>query len=171
MTARQTTFFPDDGDTLARARAMLNEQKFAVEGTVCPCCDRYAKVYPRQIHTSMARWLIQLVRRYSVEPRWYAVREPWALRINSGTGDTAKLRYWSMIEHRPKGEGDEKKKDSGKWKPTRIGVDFVHGLLPVPKYALEWDAECLGLDGDLVTIADCLGAKFDYRELMNEPIR
>jgi hypothetical protein len=33
-----------------------------IEGTTCPCCDRWAKVYKRSINSSMAKGLIASIK-------------------------------------------------------------------------------------------------------------
>lgn len=137
-------------------------------GVTCDECGSYCKVYDRRIHYSMARWLISLVRRYEKEPRWYSTRESWSLAINGGTGDIGKLAYWELTEHCE--NTDSKKRTSGLWRPARQGFAFVHNKIRLPKYARTYKDTLLCLHGMEVSIRDCLGKKFDYGELMQEPL-
>ena len=62
---------------------------------------------------------------------------------------------------------DDTKRASGYWKPTRFGIDFVHGRAKIPSRGYFYNRECLGLDkSKLVTIQDVLRKKFDYSELI-----
>lgn len=135
-----------------------------VEDMQCPHCGHTSRTYRRPITSSMARWLIALVRRYEKEPRWYSVGEPWSLLIGSGTGDTAKLLYWGLIKSAQ--NDNPKKRTSGLWQPTREGFAFVYNALRVPSHALIRDGNLIGLVGHEVSIAVCLGNKFDYSALM-----
>jgi len=78
------------------------------------------------------------------------------------SGDYAKLRFWGLIEAH-----DVRTiivNASGYWKITKDGKDFVTGKTSVQKYALVYNNQCLGMDGPLVTIQQCFGKKFDYRQ-------
>ena len=90
--------------TLSKARAMVKSNR--EDGITCPCCDQFAKVYKRTITSTMARWLITLVKNFEEERRYFSVSEPWSLNINKGTGDVAKLAMWDLIESQPKDDGD-----------------------------------------------------------------
>jgi hypothetical protein len=123
-----------------------------------------SRTYRRPITSSMARWLIALVRRYEKEPRWYSVSEPWSLAIGSGTGDTAKLLYWGLIKSAQ--NDNPKKRTSGLWQPTREGFAFAYEALRVKSHALIRDGELIELVGHEVNIRQCLTTKFDYTALM-----
>jgi hypothetical protein len=44
---------------------------------------------------------------------------------------------------------------------------WVQNQVAVAKYARIYDSRCLNLTGPDTTIADSLGSRFDYRELMD----
>lgn len=142
--------------TLEQAKAWLRDR--IDEGERCPCCTQFAKVYKRKIHSTMARDLVSLWRRFG--------RDEWFhLADHVGhPGDFAKLRYWGMVveevERRPDGGR------SGWWLISLIGERFVRGSIGVEKYAHIYDGRCLQMSGGLVWVRDALGDRFDYEELM-----
>lgn len=130
------------------------------EGTKCPACNQFAKVYRRKITAPMAKVLIAMWRAAG----WDFIHLP---SLGLSRGDEAKARYWGLIEEYPDGEREDGSTRVGVWRLTSKGVSFVHNRLRVPKYALIYDGKCLYLDDDeTVSISDALGTKFNYRELM-----
>lgn len=150
--------------TLPQARAIVKANR--EDGITCPCCDQFAKVYKRTITSTMARWLIMLVKLSEEDHRYFSVSEPWSLAINKGTGDVAKLAVWGLIESKPKDEDDTVRKTSGNWRPTSKGFQFVYNQTRIPKYALIYNATLIGYDGFEISIGTALGQKFNYTELM-----
>lgn len=149
--------FTDDM-SLGDARDELRE--LVREGHRCPLCTQFVKVYRRKLTGSMAYMLTRMYR----TGRTDYVHLP-SLREGDGSMDTTMAQYWGLIE-----EEKARRPDGGRagwWRITALGERFVRVHLRVPKYALVYDGRCLGMDGDLVSIIDCLGDKFDYRELMD----
>jgi hypothetical protein len=131
------------------------------QGVHCPACDQYAKVYQRPLHAGVGRVLIAMYYEDG-DPEGY-VYIPSLRGIELG-GDTAKARYWGLIEEKP-----DLRKDGGRagwWRLTALGRSFVRGTVSIPKYARIYDGRCLTLTGQQVTIREVLGNKFDYDELM-----
>jgi hypothetical protein len=153
--------------TLAQAKADF----FAAarqQGSTCPCCGRFGKVYKRKLHSSMVAVLVLLNRFQSlgythVHTLINATTDPAVAAAIRG--DFAKLRYWSLIE-----EGREVVKEkhvgNGKWRITEAGVRFCEGSLMVQKYVWVYNSDFLGFHGEKITIYDALGSKFSYGELM-----
>jgi hypothetical protein len=144
--------------SLEEARAWLRER--IDDGAKCPCCTQLAKVYRRKITSGMAQALIVMWRVHgdayfhlpSISDRWRSRDESF-------------LRFWGLIE-----EATEKRDDGGRagwWRVTPLGVAFVRGRERVPKYARIYDGRRLSLEGELISIFDALGERFDYRELMS----
>lgn len=151
-----------DSMPLVRARELLRELA-EQEGVTCPCCGQLAKVYPRQIHSTMARELIRLWRAAGTGS-WFHL--PSLLGHNGG--DVTKCRYWGLLEE----ERDVRRDDGGRagfWQITEAGEAYVHGRLAVPKYAHVYDGVFQRYDGPLQTIRQALGNRFDYQELMGHP--
>lgn len=78
-------------------------------------------------------------------------------------GDYAKGKYWDFIRPAPVIPGQN---NSGFWKLTDAGVEFVHGRLKASARAVVWRDRLLEFEGPMVDIRDVLGTEFDYEELM-----
>lgn len=127
----------------------------------CPCCGRYAQVYERKIHTSMALQLIEL---YKLGGAYdYIHLSRLIPRGVSGAGDFSKTVYWGLISEKPD-SGDQK--SSGYWMLTEQGIAYVTDNLKVPYVAFVYDATVLGFSERLCGIRDALKEKFNYSELM-----
>ena len=147
-----------DEMTLRDARDELRE--LVDDGCRCPCCTQFAKVYRRKIHASMARVLIAMYRAVPAGEWVYLPDVPQKSRDATG------MAWWGLIEE----EIELLRDDGGRagwWRVTELGRRFVRYEIAVRKYALVYDGRRLKLDGEAVTIVDCLGDKFDYRELMD----
>jgi hypothetical protein len=166
--------------TVAQAVDWLRVQSKTKKGARCPCCKQYVKIYKRALGAPMARWLIWLVRtwmhkfelpmlKFSNNSAWVDIR----LAPVRG-GDYAKLVHWGLIEHKldvvEKDNGAKDTKDSGYWRPTFAGIDFVKGALRVPSHVYLYDNLKLGQETREITIMEALGKKWSYEELMNAPI-
>lgn len=130
----------------------------------CPCCGRYAQMYKRTIHHSVARKLIEL---YKMGGEYSFVHSSVFVRPGeTSIGDFAKAKYWGLMIAAE--NTDDKKKTSGMWKLTDKGVGFVMDLIRVPRYALVFDDRVFGFtEDDKVSIRDCLASGgFDYSQLM-----
>lgn len=152
------------GDTLAIARATFN--KDAADGTTCPCCDRYAKVYRRKFHASMASALISFFGRVRGDVA-AEVHVPRETKLSALGGDWAKIRHWKLIETRFE-EREDGGPNSGLWRITELGVRFVMGHASIPAYVFLWNGEPVPSLQPVPTISirQALGKDFDYPELM-----
>lgn len=157
-----------DGETLGSARRWLREQ-VKRDGAACPCCSQFAKVYRRGLSSPMALALITAWRRHGYGP--------WHLPTLFGaSGDVAKLKYWGFIEPATDELRDDGSPRNGWWQITEAGAGWVQGHDTVPRYAFVFDGRCLGLDtkdpdAQRWSVAQALGKKFNYAELMNDPAR
>lgn len=128
----------------------------------CPCCLRRAKIYRYKIHYSMAR---QLIKAYKLDghKEFIHVRQ-LIMPTVAGPADFSNAHYWGLIEtneHTP-----DVTKTSGRWRLTKLGVDFVTDKVAVKKYANVFDGKLRDLEGDDINIKDALGIKFNYLEIM-----
>ena len=133
------------------------------EGTICPCCDQYAKRYKRKLNSSIAAALCWM---------WNHNRDAW---INVPAQAPAwilkareypKLAWWGLIEEKPRKPGS-KGRTSGVWRVTSLGSEFVRSCVGVPRYAFVYN----GTVEDFSTAAPvyiraALGDAFDYAGLM-----
>lgn len=148
--------------TLDEAKAYLRENWEV--GTPCPCCGQHVKLYKRSLTSGQAQALIILYR--------YMVQNPDEEYVHVSTfnttafrgGDFAKLRYWRLIEASENVDTD--KKDSGLWRITERGVEFVTGERYIPKRVHLYNGKIVGWSEDNIDIVDALGTKFSYEELM-----
>lgn len=149
-----------DNVTLGEAREII--RKGEQEGMDCPCCGQFIKVYRRRIHSTMAKQLIQFLRYCEKNFKLEAhVRD----FIDGHPGDFAKLAYWGLIVQKAKADGEDQK-SSGRWSLTTRGVRFARYQTVEPTYARVRDGEVLGLEGPAIDIAQCLGKKYSYSEVM-----
>lgn len=172
--------------TLAQATDWLRLR--ADKGVRCPCCKQYVKIYKRTLGSQMARWLIWLVRTwehvdkgsYGSTPRFESTRRAphgaWVdIRLSPVRGgDYAKLAHWGLVEQKPndgkKDNGAKDTKDSGYWRPTYKGIDFVRRRITVPSHVYLYDNVKLKEEERMISIDDALGKKYSYDELMNAPV-
>lgn len=131
------------------------------EPTECPCCGRAAQMYRRKIHTSVAMQLIEL---YKMGGSHTYINS--TVFIKSGSipaSDWRTAKHWDLIQ---RAEGQGGIKGSGMWKLTQHGIDFVTGQASIPRFAVVFDDQVQSFEGPPITIAEALGDKFNYSELM-----
>lgn len=164
MSNHSEGLFPD-WMPLRDVRTKLRE--LAIQGTRCPCCTRYVKVYERPINGTMARSLIAMYRAWG-----------------RGWGDLPKLRKEAQLHHSNQEgqlahfglieEEDVRREDGGRagfWRVSELGERWVRGEAMVQKYARTYDGRLLQLTGEPVAITDVLGTGFDLREVMGGQLR
>jgi hypothetical protein len=144
--------------SLKEAQGWLREQ--VDDGARCPCCTQLAKVYRRRIHHTIAKSLIAVYQLATPQNEGW-VHVPSQI---SPACEIGKARYWGLIEESttPRGDGGR----AGWWRLTAKGVAFVEGREGVRRIARIYDSRCLGFDGEFIYIAQALGSKFNYAELM-----
>lgn len=135
------------------------------EGTTCRACGQHAQRYRRKINAGMARALIALYRAGGRDARRW-VHKPTALSgLGAAARDEALLRFWGLIEEsqQPREDGGR----SGWWRLTPRGAGFVQMQETVSSHAWIYNGEFVRYDGAPVTIAACLGDRFNYEELLH----
>lgn len=149
--------------TLGKVRqAVFNK---AEKGQNCPCCGQLVKIYKRIIYSSMAYDLTFLYKlsKKNNNTEYFHVKD---FCKKTRGGDNAKMVFWGLIEELP--NTDDAKKNSGYWRITKKGKDFVENKISIQKAILCYNSEFLGFaDDGYVNIKSCLGKKFNYSELMN----
>jgi len=142
------------------------------QGAYCPCCGQLTKIYRRKLNSSMAYALILIYKRSRQETGgWFHVPSHIAgLGLKGAVaaairGDWAKLVHWELIEPQ-QGPHEGEGRTSGIWRVTERGRDFVLGLTREREYVLIYDGNCIGLDGDLISIQTALKNRFNYEELL-----
>lgn len=148
----------------------LKQQVFSVsamkEGRRCPVCNQTVKMMRKNIDSSMAYYLIKLYRITHDNPlqSWFHVSKDIKVSYEVG-GRFAKLRFWGLIEEKPKDITDDKR-TSGMWRISEKGKLFVEGGCTVKKYVKLYNMRFYGFDGDEQNIEQVIKNKFSYNELM-----
>lgn len=145
---------------LLEAKKKLDED-VANGGGVCPCCNRFLKVYVRKLYATPIRRLAVAYNRFGFEP-FHILKD----FDNKHPGDFGKLRFWGLVEELPH-DGSSMKRTSGMWKVTGLGASFIIGNVKVRRSIMLESGEFLAFHGDLVTVHDIMGEEFNYREMMS----
>lgn len=146
------------------------------QGVICPVCNRYAKIYKRQITSSMAYALI-LIYRYYINSgkdffQWIHLEDYFkTLKIPSKIrGDVPKLRFWGLVE-KMNAQLEDGNRNSGYYRITDVGQKFVTGQLKVSKCAEIYNDKLLKFSSELTDIHQSLKNKFNYNELMQQNLK
>lgn len=153
--------------TIIEARKFLRTN-FKV-GTGCPCCGQFVKEYKRSISGAMAYALILIWRMNRKNQRNFFHVEKHFKEIKglsaSVRGDFAKLKHWGLIEKLDHDDVDGSRA-GGYYRITPEGISFIKNEITVPKYALMYNNDCNGFEGDDINIHSALKNKFNYQKLM-----
>lgn len=153
---------PTNGKSLAQARREMEAE--LEEGTTCPCCERWIKVYKRNLNSTMARALVWIAQEHNLNGDWVDVPSlgpDWLIRSNQHTT----LAWWKLLV-RKQVDPLQDQKHSGLWKPTRRGLLFCNRQIAVPKTVYTLNGEPVEFSDEQVYIDDFLGTKFSYSEVM-----
>ena len=131
------------------------------KGIDCPCCDQFVRLYKRKLNANMTRFLCSLVRISLARGRdaWVNFRD-----CEFDGRDYPYIALWGLAE--TKSNEDASKKNSGLWKPTQKGIDFVLAGLRVPSHVHVLNNRIVGWSDETVGARDSLGTSFNYDELM-----
>ena len=153
-------------ETLKEAQDYIAENSEV--GVSCPCCGRFVKLYKRKIHTEMAVFLVKLYKAALAggKHKAYSTRELINTETKAST-DGAYLTRWGLITKAS--EEATASGNVGRYRITSKGLNFVSGIIQVPKRVHILCGETIGFSAEMVFIWDCLGDKFDYDEIMRVP--
>lgn len=143
--------------TVGQARRWLRAR--LREGATCPVCDQHAQTYRRKITKPMVNALIAMARAGALTG-WRHMPTV----VGAHRADEAKLAYWGLLEEERTLRDDGGR--AGYWRITPRGEAFLKGDLSVPKYALVYNGQCVGHEGERVTAEDCLDHQFDLAQLL-----
>lgn len=135
------------------------------EGGHCPTCDRWGRIYGRNINKTMATSLLWLTQAPADKDGWVDVptRAPrWLVRSNQ----LPTLKWWGLVERKPV-DAKSKNKHSGMWRVTDKGKDFALGTAFIPKTVFTYNDTVQFVSPEHVQMKDCFKDYFDYKELMN----
>jgi hypothetical protein len=131
----------------------------------CPCCFRKSKIYKLAVHSGTARQLIRLYQLGGEHQFIHITRLTADIGINNG-GNFSITKHWGLTKQMEKDPTDKKRRVSGYWKLTPLGVDFVKGIALIPARAIVLNKVLIEYAGDSVSINECLGKEFSYQDLM-----
>ena len=135
------------------------------KGCDCPCCGQFVKLYKRKLNSGMARNLIR-IHRESKDGKYIHVEDTLRRYKDHSGHDWALLRFWELIEEKPE-HSESEKKNSGEWRLTYKGRQFVLSRIRVPMRILMYNNKFRGYDDNgTIDIVQALGNNFNYRELI-----
>ncbi len=149
---------------LTEMREEVREKAEVGRGTQCPCCDKLVKVYRRKLHAEMSKFLILLVNKYRLYPRWYGMRDLYPGN-NKAASDGSFLLHWELIERSQK--VNTAQAPVGHYRPTTKGMQFVYDLTRVPSHVHLLNNKVVGWSDKSINIIESLGKQFNYHELMD----
>ena len=151
------------------ARNILFAEAAETGGGICPCCDRFTKIYTRRFNKAMAESLVWIF-----TENYKTNRLTSFIFINIGDsapryvirngGSLASCRWWGLVEK--KINTDDKKHSSGTWRITQKAVDFIRGNILIPSHVDTYNSHKVGESFTEITIDGGLGRPFNYQELM-----
>ncbi len=150
---------PDSSWSIKDARDYLRKEAQNGEFLTCPCCESKVKIYRRKMNSGMARALIALYKAAGTSDFAH-------LPSLHSCHESAQLRWWGLIE-----EEDVIRPDGGRagyWRVTELGRRWILGIEKIPLSGPPvYKKKILGsTSGELVTIQQRLGKKFDLQELL-----
>ncbi len=148
---------PEDAVMLSVDDARELVRKERGEGIDCPVCSQHCKVYHRALTKEMVGCLFTIVQIFVKERDWIE-----GSRLKKQGGDYAKLAHWSLIEFEK--TKANKRRQSGRMRPTKAGVQFALGMTTVPSHVLLYNTNVVGFDNERsISARDVSG--FDYDEV------
>lgn len=138
------------------------------KGTTCPCCDRPVKLYDRPIREGLAKVLIWMTKKWLESGEWVDVHGEAPREYIKNFRDFTILRHWGLIVK--KESDDSKKKNSGLWRPTELGIQFHRNEISVPKIAILYNNKPVDFSEEKIKISDTFGEYFDYEAIMKESV-
>lgn len=153
-------------NTIQEAKDFLKEG--FEKGVECPCCKQYVRKYRRLFDSGLARFLLGLYNlskgSVTAEINKDDIRALMEINKLQAT-NYGIIEYWKLAE--PVKNDDPKKRTSGLWKITALGIAFAEDKINIPKYCFTYNNKRLGFDEETTTIRHALGRNFNYEELMN----
>lgn len=150
--------------TLSEAKKYLHDN--VSQGVICPCCNRYNKMYTRKITSSMAYGLILIYNsvrtdKFHLEKLLKEIDCPPSIR-----GDLSKFVHWGVLQ-KYAGEKKDGNPSLGYYQITKIGVQFIFNEIKLPKYLMILNNEVIFEADEKITIRKAIQNKFYYNNLIN----
>ena len=138
------------------------------DGVKCPLCDRLSKIYKRSISKNMCDFLISLIKG-TQDPA--ICRNGWIHHKNTtyDSRDYPWVAQWGLAE--TQFDEEKKKRTSGMWRPTELGIKFAKGEIKVPKYIFTYNGKVTKVSDEMVSFTQAYqNNKFNYDKFMKGEI-
>lgn len=152
--------------TIEQAKQFLRENM--TNGTICPCCNNYVKMYKRKLTSTMVFCLIQFkkhVDRNGNDFQKYITILDRLKLTPTQRADWQKLVYFKLIEPETNERGHVR---SGYYRMTEIGMKFVNHKITIPEYVNVYNSKVFGYSETQINISQAIKNKFNYLELMSK---
>lgn len=162
--------------TLAQARAEVRDGKNTKHGMKCPCCDKHTQVYRRNISSNTINWFFGFIQKYDAlgDPNAYAYVTDLKTNPNGDIqappgGDYAKLEWWGLMESEGVGLREDGSPRTGRWRPTKLGRQFVRNEVRVRMYIWEYMSEPIENQPscEMILLQDIEDVNFDFRSILH----
>ena len=150
---------------VAQKKKELQAKRKQSGGSRCPCCEQYVKEYKRTLSANMCNFLQSLVVKSAMDQAnggdgWVHFKD-----CAYGSHDYPYVRDWLLAERAP--STSTKKKSSGMYRPTQLGVDFVFGRAQVPKYIYTYNGKRTGEDNtEMISFKSVKIEHFDLEKML-----
>jgi len=152
--------------TIEQVKQFLRENM--TNGTICPCCNNYVKMYKRKLTSSMVFCLIHFkkhVDRNGNEFQNYINILDRLKLTPMQRADWQKLVYFKLIQAETTQRGHAR---SGYYRLTDLGIKFVNHQSLVPEYVKVYNSKVFGYSETQINISQAIKNKFNYLELMSK---
>lgn len=129
------------------------------EGCICPCCNRFVKLYKIKLNRTMVDALVRIYK--GAGYNWAHIPSMFPYLQRSRV--YPKLAFWEFLEPRTRvkdGAG------VGMWAVTKKGVDFLYGRISVPNAVYVLNGCVVGVDKSCVDVWGVSGSGFSFKGLM-----
>lgn len=138
------------------------------DGGKCAVCDRWGKVYKRNINKTMAKGLIWLYQNKGEVDGWVHIPTK-APKWLTASNQLATLHWWNLVERKSKDES-HKAKFSGIWRTTPLGDAFVTAQRTMPKSVFTYNNTVIRFGTKEAYIYECFKERFDYDQIMGDSL-
>jgi hypothetical protein len=90
------------------------------------------------------------------------------MKINTSSLDYSVLKHFGLIEARI--NDNPELKDSGYWRITKKGFQFVVGTITIPKRVHIYNNRVYGFSEEHTNIQESLGDQFSYKDFLLTPV-
>ncbi|HLA59029.1 MAG TPA: hypothetical protein VK622_09725 [Puia sp.] len=133
------------------------------KGYTCECCGAFHKRYYRRLNANMAMALLA-VYHYGGD-KFVHVEKLMKEKGLPRSGDFPYLCHWKLLEKKVADREDGSSRN-GFYKITDYGKLFVRSEITVQQTLIYYKGKAEGFEGKEISIADAIGKKFDFRELL-----